>query len=69
MQPQIRGEILFEFVRAGDVVKASAIHVETDTEVCLVGPQGAGRYALQVAALRKLAYVLGKRPDRAQWLG
>jgi hypothetical protein len=55
------GEVLFEFRRLGNVVKVSAIHVETNTEVSLMGPPGAGEHGLKMAAARKLAYVLAKR--------
>jgi hypothetical protein len=55
------GEILFEFRQVGNVVKVSAIHVDTDTEVCLVGPPAAGEHGLKMAAIRKLIYVLGRR--------
>ena len=55
------GEVWFEFVRAGNSVKVSAIHVATDTEVCIVGPAGAGQEGLKAAALRKLIHVMGKR--------
>jgi hypothetical protein len=55
------GEILFEFRRVGNVVKVSAVHVETDTEVCLVGDPAAGETVLKMAAMRKLAYVLAQR--------
>lgn len=55
------GEVLFEFRRIGDVVKVSAVHVATDTEISLVGAAAAGEYGLRVAAIRKLAYVLTQR--------
>lgn len=55
------GEVLFEFRQIGNVVKVSAIHVDTNTEVCLVGAPAVGEYALKKAAIRKLVYVLGKR--------
>lgn len=55
------GEILFEFRRIGNVVKVSALHVDTDTEVCLVGSPAAGEHGLKMAAIRKLIYVLDKR--------
>ncbi len=55
------GEVLFELRRIGNVVKVSAIHVETCTEVCVVGPPAAGPYALRMAAMRKLNYVLAGR--------
>jgi hypothetical protein len=55
------GEVLFEFHRVGNVVKVSAIHVDTDTEISMVGPPAAGEYTLKMAALKKLIYVLNKR--------
>lgn len=60
------GEVLFEFRRVGAVVKVSAIHVRTDTEVCLVGAPAAGETALKMAAIRKLIYVLGQRQGGAE---
>jgi hypothetical protein len=59
------GEILFEFRRVSNVVKVSAIHVDTDTEVCLVGAPAAGEYALKMAAIRKLIYVMAKRAPKS----
>ena len=55
------GEVLFEFHRLGNVVKVTAIHVATGTEISLVGAPAAGEYGLKMAAIRKLVYVLGKR--------
>lgn len=55
------GEVLFEFRRVGTSVKVSAIHVNTGTEISLVGAVSAGDYALKMAAIRKLIYVLGRR--------
>lgn len=55
------GEIIFEFRRVGNVVKVSALHVASDTEVCLVGAPTAGEAALRMAAMRKLAYVMAQR--------
>ena len=54
------GEVLFEFRRVGNVVRVSAIHVETQTEIVLVGAPGAGEHALKMAAIRKLVYVMAK---------
>jgi hypothetical protein len=56
------GEVLFEFRRVGASVKVSAIHVASGTEVVMVGAASAGEYALKMAALRKLAYVLRGGP-------
>ncbi len=55
------GEILFEFRRLGNVVKVSAVHVDSNTEICLVGAPSVGEYALKKAAIRKLIYVLGRQ--------
>jgi hypothetical protein len=55
------GEVLFEFRQIGQAVKVSAIHVETDTEVSIVGPAAAGEHGLKTAAIRKLVYVLSRR--------
>ena len=38
-----------------------ALHVATGTEIVLVGAANAGEYALKMAAIRKLIYVMGKR--------
>jgi hypothetical protein len=57
------GEVLFEFHRVGNVVKVLALHVDTDTEVSLVGPPAAGVHGLKMAAIRKLIYVLNKRQE------
>jgi hypothetical protein len=54
------GEVLFEFKRIGNIMKVSAIHVDTNTEVSLAGPPAAGEHGLKMAAMRKLAYVLAK---------
>ena len=56
------GEVLFEFRRVGNVVRVTAIHVATATEIVLVGAVNAGDHALKMAAIRKLIYVLGKAP-------
>ena len=60
-RPQVNGEVLFEFRQLGGVTKVSALHVDSNTEVCLVGPRSAGRTVLQDAVLRKLAFVLGRQ--------
>ena len=54
------GEVIFEFRQVGNVVKVSAVHVETGLEVSIVGAPAAGEYALKMAAMRKLAYVLAQ---------
>jgi len=54
------GEVFVEFVVHGSVVKVTAIDSKTGTEGCIVGPANASRAALQMAALRKLEYILKK---------
>jgi hypothetical protein len=56
------GEILFEFRQIGNVVKVSAIHVDTGVEISLVGSPAVGEHGLRMAAIRKLTYVLAQRP-------
>jgi hypothetical protein len=56
-----RGEILFEFVVQGNVVKATAIDAATGIEASIVGPANAGRAVLAQAATRKLKYVMEKK--------
>ncbi len=59
LQPK-KGEVLFEFRKIGNSVKVSAIDPQTNTEISIVGPATAGEYALKMAAIRKLQYVLGR---------
>lgn len=63
MTPSELGEVLFEFLRVGGTVKVTAIHAASGTEVVLVGAASAGEYALKMAAMRKLAFVLGQQPS------
>ena len=55
------GEVIFEFVALDASVKVSAIHVPTQTEVSIMGPESAPRIALERTALAKLRYVLKKK--------
>jgi hypothetical protein len=54
-------EIYVEYVVQGNVVKATAIHAATGTEVSIIGPASAPRAALAQAAARKLKYVMAKK--------
>ena len=54
-------EILIEFIVQGSSVKVTAIHASSGIEASIVGPSSAPRAALEAAAARKLAYVMGKR--------
>lgn len=60
-QEALQGEVLFEFRRVGNVVKVTAVHVATDTEISIVGDPAYGDHGLKLAALRKLNYVLAQR--------
>jgi hypothetical protein len=57
-----KGAVFVEFVVQGNVVKATAIDAATGSEASIVGPANAGRDALAQAALRKLKYVMEKKP-------
>ena len=54
-------EVLFEFRRIGNMVKVTAFHVPTLTEVSVAGAANAGETALKLLGLRRLEYVLAKR--------
>lgn len=53
-------EVLFEFVRIGTYMKATAIDPQTRLEASVIGPPSAGEPALRNLALRKLKMVLAK---------
>ena len=55
------GEVLFEFSRVGNVMRVTAIDVDTNTEIVIAGPATAPQAALQNTALQKLRYVLAKK--------
>ena len=55
------GEVLFEITQLGNAVRVAALHVDSNTEVAIVGPSTAPQVALQEAALQKLRYILAKR--------
>ena len=57
-------EVLFEFVRLGAYLKATAIDPQTGIEASVLGPPSAGEAALRALALRKLAMVVAKRQGR-----
>jgi hypothetical protein len=59
-------EVILEFVRIGAVVRVSAMHPPSLTEVVVQGPVTAGPQALERLALDKLAWRLrsGALPQR-----
>ncbi len=56
------GGYLIEFIQQGDYVKVSAVDPVSGREVSIVGDPAAGRQALTRVAVRKLEYVLAKKP-------
>ncbi len=56
------GEVYVEFVVQGNAVKVTAIDPKTGIEASVMGPAGASRASLSDAAVRKLRYLLAKRP-------
>jgi hypothetical protein len=54
-------EILIEIVTIGAYAKVAAIDSATGTEVSITGPADADRTTLEVAAIRKLQFVLNKQ--------
>jgi hypothetical protein len=54
-------EVIIEFQRIGNSVKVMAVDPESQVEVSIVGPSGAGEETLKRTAIRKLEYVLAKQ--------
>ena len=59
--PQPPDEVLFEFVQIGGIMRVTAVHAGTGTEVVIQGPVAVSQSNLQRAALAKLRYVIGKQ--------
>jgi hypothetical protein len=57
-----KSEIFVEYIVHGNVVKATAIDSVTGIEASIVGPVSGARDALADAAVRKLKYLLEKKP-------
>jgi hypothetical protein len=56
-------EVILEFVQVGALIRVSAMEPTTLTEVVIYGPASAGEAALRRTVLRKLDYVIGRRPN------
>ncbi|MDV3251227.1 serine hydroxymethyltransferase [Devosia sp. BK] len=54
------GEVLFEFVQMGQVMRVAAIDEETGTEVFVITPVNAARIHMERLALAKLRRKLGE---------
>lgn len=52
------GEVIFEFVPVGQVIKVSAIDPVTGTEVSIMGPATENQHVLERVALAKLRFVM-----------
>ncbi len=61
MPAETLNEVIIEFQQIGNAVKVSAVDPESQIEVSIVGPPGAGEELLKRTAIRKLEYVLNKR--------
>ena len=59
--PEPAGEVILEFVPVGDLVRVTAMHEPSLTEIVVHGPASAGEAALRRLALRRLAFVLRRR--------
>ncbi len=53
-------EVIIEFQQIGNAVKVTAVDPESQIEVSIVGPPGAGEETLKRTAIRKLEYVIEK---------
>ena len=53
-------EILFEFIRNGNVVKVTAIEPETKVEAAIVVPASLSEAEMKLQAMTRLNYVLKK---------
>lgn len=54
-------DIIIEFRPVGQVVRVSAIDVDTLTEITVQGPASAGEEILKRNAIKRLEYVLRKK--------
>lgn len=55
-------QVLFEIRVMGASARVAAIHVRTNTEVQVVCPASYARFSMEQAAVRKLKYVLARKP-------
>lgn len=63
MQALDVGEVLYEFIQCGNVVKVSAIDPVTRIEVAAICPSYMTRTSMKLHAARKLRYVIRKRRE------
>lgn len=54
-------EILFEYVRQGNLVKVTAIEASTGIEASVVVPSSLSEEQMKLQALNRLRYVMNKK--------
>jgi len=54
-------EIIIEFFPVGQIVKVTAMDIQTMVEISIQGPASAGEAMLQRNAVKRLEYVLKKK--------
>ena len=62
MGPDDHG-VIVEMIAIGRYVKVTAVDTRSGTEASIVGDPRRGERALREAAVRKLRYVMAKKPD------
>ena len=55
-------KVILEFAQIGALIRVSAMEPNSLTEVVIYGPASASEAALRRIVLRKLEYVLARRP-------
>jgi hypothetical protein len=56
----VGGEVIFEIIRAGDLQRIAAVHVESGVEVVVQAPASLTPSDARILALRKLKWRLSK---------
>ena len=59
----MQDEVLFEYIRQGNLVKVTAIEPLTKVEAVVVVPANLTEQQMQARALQKLLYVLKKKAE------
>jgi hypothetical protein len=55
-------QVILEFAQIGALIRVSAMEPSSLTEVVIYGPASAGEATLRRVVLRKLEYVLARKP-------
>ncbi len=61
MKDALTREVIFEFVPQGNLMRVTAIDVQTGTEAVIAGQLHAPKLYLQKLALKRLAYIMKKQ--------